>query len=197
MDIDFVGGEIQSMVIHLDDITILSKLDEENLQHLEQVFKKCRRYGISINPKKSHFSMPEGNLLGHIISVGGIKIDPKRVCSIQQIEIPRNKKDVQYFIGKINFLRRFVPNFAELLNPITNMLKKYVVIKWSLEENLSFQTIKQYLVEAPILAIPDYTKYFFIFSFASEETIVVVLMQKNEEGHEQPIAFFQKIPLRC
>jgi hypothetical protein len=187
-----VGEKDKFMVIYLDDITIFSKSDEEHLQHLEQVFKKCRRYGISLNPKKSHFSMPEGKLLGHIISAGGIKIDPKRVCAIQQIEIPRNKKVVQSFIGKINFLRHFVPNFAEILKPITNMLKKDAVIKWSSEEKSSFQTIKKDLVEAPVLASPDYTKYFFIFSFASEETIVVVLLQKNEEGHEKPIAFFSR-----
>jgi hypothetical protein len=184
MDIDFVGEKNKFMVIHIDDITIFSKFDEEHLQHLEQVFNKCRRYGISLNPKKSHFSMPEGKLLSHIILVGGIKVDPKRVCAIQQIDIARNKKDVQSFIGKINFLRRFVLNFVEILKPITNMLKKYAVIKWSLEEKSSFQTIKQYLVEAPVLAIPDYAKYFFIFSFVSEEMIVVVLLQKNEEGHE-------------
>jgi hypothetical protein len=72
------------------------------------------------------------------------------------------------------------------------MLKKDVVIKWSLEEKSTFQRIKQALVEAPVLANPDYTKDFFIFSFSSEETIVVVLLQKNGEGHEQPIAFFRK-----
>jgi hypothetical protein len=94
MDIDFVGQKDKFMVLYLDDITIFSKSDEERLQHLEHVFEKCRRYGISLNPSKSHFAMPEGNLLGHIISVGGIKIDPKRVCSIQQIEIPINKKVV-------------------------------------------------------------------------------------------------------
>jgi hypothetical protein len=123
--------------------------------------------------------MLEGNLMGHIISVGGIKIDPKRVCTIQQTEIPRNKKVVQSFIGKINFLRCFVPNFVEIMKPITNMLKKDVVIKWSLEEKSYFQTIKQALVEAPVLASPDYTKEFFIFSFASVETIVVVMLQKK------------------
>jgi hypothetical protein len=136
--------------------------------------------------------MPEGKLLGHIISTGGIKIDPKRVEAIQKIEIPRNKKSIQSFIGRINFLRRFVPNFVEIIRPITNMMKKYVVIKWSQEEKSTFQRIKQALVEAPVLVIPDYAKEFFIFSFTSEETIVVVLLQKNQEGHEQPIAFFRK-----
>jgi hypothetical protein len=97
MDIAFVGEKDKFMVIYLDDITIFSKSNDEHLQHLEQVFKKCRRYGISINPRKSQFSMPEGKLSGHIISSGGIKIDPKRVFSIQEIEIPINKKGCPVF----------------------------------------------------------------------------------------------------
>jgi hypothetical protein len=114
------------------------------------------------------------------------------VDSIQKIAIPRNKKSIQSFIDKIICLRRFVPNFAEIQRPITNMLKKYVVIKWSQEEKATFQRIKQALVEALVLVIPDYAKDIFIFSFAFEETIVVVLLQNNQEGHEQPIAFFSK-----
>jgi hypothetical protein len=58
MDIAFVGEKDKFMVIYLDDITIFSKSDDEHLQHLEQVFQKCRRYKISLNPRKSHFSMP-------------------------------------------------------------------------------------------------------------------------------------------
>jgi hypothetical protein len=65
------------VVIYLDDITIFSTSNKEHLQHLKQTFEKCRRYGISLNPKKSHFSMEEGKLLGHIISPEGIKIDLK------------------------------------------------------------------------------------------------------------------------
>ena len=60
-------------------------------------------------------------MLGHIISEG-IKIDPKRIDGILNISHPRNLKELQYFIGKINFLRRFIPNLAELLRNMTNML---------------------------------------------------------------------------
>jgi hypothetical protein len=180
------------MVIYLDDITIFSKYNAEHLQHLEQIFRKCGRYGISLNPKKSHFSMLESKILGHIISEGGIQIDPNIFDVIQEIEIPRNKNFIQSFIGRIIFLRHFVPKFVEIIRPITNMIKKYDVIKWSLEEKSTFQRIKQDLVESPILVSHDYAKEFFIFSFASEETIVVVLMQKNEEGNEHPRTFFKK-----
>jgi hypothetical protein len=136
--------------------------------------------------------MLEGKLLGHIISAGGIKIVPNRVDAIQKIEIPKNKKSIQSFISRKKNLRCFVPNFVEIIRPITNMLKKDDVIKWSLEEKSVFHRIKKDLVAAPVLVIPDYSKECFIFSFASKETIVAVLLQKNEEGHEQPIAFFSK-----
>jgi hypothetical protein len=76
MDIAFVGEKDKFMVIYLDDITIFSRSDDEHLRHLKQIFKKCRRYGISLNPKKSHFSMLEGKILGHIISAGEINISP-------------------------------------------------------------------------------------------------------------------------
>jgi hypothetical protein len=124
MDIAFIGEKDIFMAIYLDDIIVFSTSDDENLQHLKKTYEKCRRYGISLNPKKSQFSMEEGKFLGHIVSLEGIKIDPKRVKAIQQIDISRNKKSIQSFIGKINFLRRFIPNFAKIIKYITNMLKK-------------------------------------------------------------------------
>jgi len=82
-------------------------------QSPKRVFEKCRRFGISLNPKKSNFGMEEGKLFGHIISKEGIKIDPNRVDAILKIDIPRRKKEVQSFLGRVNFLRRFIPNLAE------------------------------------------------------------------------------------
>jgi hypothetical protein len=75
---------------------------------------------------------------------------------------------------------------------ITYMLKKNNKVKWTTEAKASFARIKKVISEAPVLASPDYLKDFMIFSFASEHTLVAVLLQKNEEGFEQPIAFFRK-----
>ena len=63
------------------------------------------------HPKKSQFALSEGKLLGHIVSAEGVKIDPVRVEAIQKLSIPRSKRDIQSFLGKINFVRRFIPNF--------------------------------------------------------------------------------------
>jgi ribonuclease HI len=124
MDIAFIGERDKFVVIYLDDITVFSKSDKEHCCHLRKVFLKCRSFGISLNPKKSLFAMKEGKLLGHIVSAEGVKIDPSRVEAIQALSIPRSRKEVQSFLGKINFLRRFISNFAEVVKLITVMLRK-------------------------------------------------------------------------
>ena len=159
---------------------------------MRKVFEKCRKYGLSLNPKKTLFGLQEVKLLGHIISEEGIRIDPKRIDGILQINHPRNIKELQSFIGKINFLRRFIPNLAELLRNMKNMLKREEGVKWTLEAKKSFELVKQALTKTPVLISPDFTKDFFIFSFASEHTVAAVLLQKNLKGQEQPIALFSK-----
>jgi len=123
MDIAFADEIGKFIVIYLVDITVYCKIDEEHLLHLRRVFEKCRRFGISLNPNKIAFGLEEGKLLGHIISKEGIKIDPKRIEAILKINHPRNIKELQSFINRIKFLIRFIPNLAELLKNITNMLK--------------------------------------------------------------------------
>jgi len=89
-------------------------------------------------------------------------------------------------------MRRFIPNFAELVKHITSMLKKGSEIKWTEAVRRSFKAIKIAIMEAPTLVSPDYTKEFYIFSFASYDTLAAVLLQKNGEGVEHRVAFFRK-----
>ena len=131
MDIAFVGEREKFVVIYLDEIIVFSDSYESHLKHLEETFFKCRNFGLSLNTKKSHFSIQEGKLLGHIVSADGIKIDPECVKEILKITIPRNKKEIQSFIGKINFLRWFIPKFVEIVKQITKMIRKNQEVKWT------------------------------------------------------------------
>jgi hypothetical protein len=192
MDIAFIGEKDRFVVIYLDDITVFSRFDKEHCCHLRKVFSKFRTFGLSLNPKKSLFAMKEGKLLGHIVSAEGVRIDPSRVEAIRTLSLPRSKKEVQAFWGKINFLRRFVSNFTKLVKHITAMLKKGNEVKWTAKPREYFVQIKRALTEAPLLISPDYSKDFLIFSFASFDTVAAVFVQKNEEGREKPITFFSK-----
>jgi hypothetical protein len=145
-----------------------------------------------LNPKKSHFALRKGKLLGHIVLEEGMKIDPARVEAIQSLSLPRSKKDIQFLLGKINFVRRFVPNFSELVKHITCTLKKGSEIKWTENARNSFQDIKHAIMESPTLISLDYSKSFYIFSFASYDTVATILLQKDDDSMDNPVAFFNK-----
>jgi hypothetical protein len=86
MDITFIGERDKFVVVYLDDITVFSKSDREHCCHLRRVFLKCKRFGLSLNPKKSLFAMKEGKLLGHIVSTKGVRIDVTP-CFPQSVKI--------------------------------------------------------------------------------------------------------------
>jgi hypothetical protein len=102
--------------------------------------------------------MQEGKLLGYIISKEGINIDPSRVKGILNINTPRSKKEVQSFLGKVNLLRRFIPNLAKIIKHITSILRKGNEIKWTHEARKLFEYIKVALTKSPVLASLDFTR---------------------------------------
>ncbi len=99
-DIDFADEIARFIVIYLNDTTIYSKTIEEHLLHLRRVLEKWRRFGISLNPKKTLVGLEEGKNLGHIISKEGIKIDPKRIEAIMKITHPRNIKEFNHLLAE-------------------------------------------------------------------------------------------------
>ena len=102
-----------------------------------------------MNPNKSSFAVTEGKLLGFIVSNDGIIMDPKRIEAIAKISLPSSKKAMQSFLGKINFVRIFVPNFAQIVRPLQDMVKKDDVFKWSYIQKDVFKNIKKDIMEAP------------------------------------------------
>jgi hypothetical protein len=100
---------------------------------------KCR---ILLNHKKSIFKIHEGKLLEHIVSKDGVKVDRERIEAIKKILLPKHKKALHSFFGKINFIRIFIPNFVEITKPISRLLKKYIDFKWNDEGKQDFEIIK-------------------------------------------------------
>jgi hypothetical protein len=151
MDVAFRGLINKCVVVYLDDVTIYSKNREEHIQHLTQIFERCRKYGISLNPKKTIFGVEEGKFLGHIISRMGIHIYPERIKAISQLLLPHKKKAMQSFFKQINFVRKFTPDFVEIIKPLQNMIRKDVEFKWDDERKNTFNDIKAAISQAPML----------------------------------------------
>ena len=175
MGIAFHGLIGHNVVVYLDDVTVLSKRREEHIFHLKKIFDRCRKYGLSLNPKKCVFVLLEGKLLGHIISKMRISIDLERIKAIAQIPLPHNKKGMQPFMGTINFVPRFVPNFAQIVNPLQQMVKQSVQFKWIDIEKGAFNNIKTAIAHAPSLKSPDFEKDFILYTFASDNSLAAVI----------------------
>jgi hypothetical protein len=192
IDFDFSDYLFKFIVVYQNDLTVYSKNRNDHVNHLRKVFDRCRSLGISLNPKKPILGVFERKLPRHIVSKEGVRIDPERVKDIMEIPLPSSRKGIQSFFGRINFVRRFVPNIAEMAKPTSDMLKKDDDLKWSDEAKKAFNDIKQALCQSHVLISPGYAKDIQIFSFASDSTMVVVLLQKNEDGLEQPVDFMSK-----
>ena len=126
--------------------------------------------------------MKEGKLLGHIISKDGIRIDPYIVKDILKAKVPKNKREIQLFIDQVNFLRLFIPSFANFLRNVTNMLRKDCEIKWTIEAKKYFNDIKKEITEYHVLVSREFYKDFISFSFASDHTRTGELLQKNKHN---------------
>lgn len=160
------------------------------MHDLNQIFQRCKRYGISLNPKKSFFALDQGKLLGFIVSKDDIYIDPDRINEISEIPFPHNKKSMQSFLGQINFVKRFVPDFSQIVLPLQTMIEKNSVFKWGSEEKQAFDVIKQSIINAPALNTPNFSNHFTLYSIASNTSYVAVLTQLNDNNLEAPISFF-------
>jgi hypothetical protein len=149
----------KNFVVYLDGITVYSKNKKDHFQHLTQIFERCMKYGISLNPKKRNFTITKDKLLGHIISKEGITIDPKRVKKISQVNLPHNKKVMQLFFGKVNCVRKIILDFAKTVKQLQEMIKKYFVFKWTQVEKDVFDKIKDVIANAPVLHNPNFDEF--------------------------------------
>jgi hypothetical protein len=142
-----------------------------------------------MNPKKTIFGFEEGKLLGDIISQEGIYIDLERIKALAQLPLPHNKKAMQSFFRKNNFVRKFTLDFAEIIKPLQRMIRKDVEFKWDDERKYAFNNIKVAISQALVMRSPDFNRDFNLYTFASNQSLAAVLTQKDDENNEAPMSF--------
>jgi hypothetical protein len=129
--------------------------------------------------KKCAFWLSEVAFLGHVINQQGIAVDPKNVAAVVEWKRPSSLSEIRSFLGLTGYYRRFVPNFSSIAKPLTRLLEKDVLFVWSNDCEVSYQTLKNKLVNAPILALPESGKHFTVYTDASRVGLGCVLMQEG------------------
>jgi Reverse transcriptase (RNA-dependent DNA polymerase) len=110
-------------VVYLDNILIFSKTEEEYAEYIEVVLYKLRIGALYASPKKCAFFVKEVEYLGFLIGENGVQMDLQRVAAIADWLAPRNFKEVQIFLGFMNFYRRFIAGFSHITRPLSGLLK--------------------------------------------------------------------------
>lgn len=124
-DLDGTISDFQKFIVNfVDDLVCKSSNVHEHLKHLELLFKRFRENGLTLNFNKCKFFKKEIKFLGHIISNEGIRIDPDKIQTIKDFPQPKNLKQLQSFLGFINFYSKFTDKHAQTTQPLYNLLKK-------------------------------------------------------------------------
>ncbi|WVZ54060.1 hypothetical protein U9M48_004925, partial [Paspalum notatum var. saurae] len=168
------------IVVFIDDILIYSKMEEEHEDHLRLVLQKLREHKLYAKLSKCEFWIDQVPFLGHIVSKGGIMVDPSKVNSVMDWKIPENMKEVRGFLGLAGYYRRFIEGFSKTAKPMTSLLEKNAEFIWNKDRQASFDELKKRLTTAPVLTLPDPTKSFTVYCDASKEGLGCVLMQEGK-----------------
>jgi hypothetical protein len=168
------------VVVFIDDILVYSKSEEEHEQHLNLVLETLRKNQFYAKLKKCAFWLSEINFLGHVINQYGITVDPKNIASVVEWQRPTSVTEVRSFLGLAGYYRRFVQDFSVIAKPMTRLTEKGVPFNWTENCETSFQTLKDKLVNAPILVLPESGKRFTVYTDASRVGLGCVLMQNGK-----------------
>ena len=182
------GLQWQICLIYLDDVIIYSKTFEDHLTHLSAVFDRLRDAGLKLKPSKCQFGCKSVPYLGFIATPEGISPDPGKVESVRTYPVPTNLKQVRSFLGLANYYRRFIPKFAHICHPLTQLTRKNQPFTWTSECQDAFDLLKQKLISAPILGYPDFSLEFILHVDASNFALGMVLSQ-IQNGRKIVIAY--------
>ena len=137
----------------IDDILMYSKVREDHDTHLRVVLKTLRNEQLYAKLSKCEFWLREVSFLRHIISEEGIRVDPNKIEVIIEWKPPRNVTEVRSFLGLAGYYRRFAKGFSMTTAPMTRLLQKNVRFEWSEKCQASFEKLKAFLTEAPVLIV--------------------------------------------
>jgi len=174
-------------LVFFDDILIYSSSYEEHLQHITKVLAILQRDQWQAKMSKCAFAQEKIAYLGHVISAEGVSTDETKIDNIRDWPTPTNLKELRGFLGLTGYYRKFIKHYAILSQPLSALLKKGVLFVWTEATETAFQVLKNALITAPVLALPDFNQQFVIDTDACDVGIRAVLSQR-----EHPVAFVSR-----
>nr|GEV30326.1 putative reverse transcriptase domain-containing protein [Tanacetum cinerariifolium] len=168
------------VIVFIDDILIYSKNKEEHEEHLKTILELLKKEQLYLKFSKCDFWLKSVQFLGHVIDSEGVHMDPMKIAAIKNWATPTTPTEVRQFLGLAGYYQRFIEGFSLISKPLTKLTQKNKKFEWKMETEEAFQTLKQKLCCAPILALPKGSEDFVVYYDASLRGFGAVLMQQEK-----------------
>lgn len=175
----------KTAVLYLDDLCIYTDTFEQHVAALREAFEIAKKAKLHFNALKCQFFKKSVKLLGFIVDGQTIRMSPDRIKAITELKQPQTIRDLQLFLGKVNFNRIFLPKLAEIAAPLTQLLHKESTLEWTSQCESSFQEIKRMLTSYPILHHYQSDLPLYLFTDSSDVSIGSILAQPEPTNEKQ------------
>jgi hypothetical protein len=179
----------RNVFTYVDDIVVVSRKKETQLQDLVETFANIRRAQLKLNPEKYVFGVSRGKVLGCLVSMKGIEANPDKINAIIHMKHPGSRKEVQTLTGKIAALNRFVAKIAERSLPFFKVLRGSDTFEWRPEQQEAFEALKEYIQKLPTLTSPQPDQPLILYVSTTHTAVSGALVQEREiEKRQKDIA---------
>uniref|UniRef100_A0A2N9H3G7 Integrase catalytic domain-containing protein n=1 Tax=Fagus sylvatica TaxID=28930 RepID=A0A2N9H3G7_FAGSY len=186
---DMMHKEIENYV---DDIVVKFKKREDHLGILRKVFDRCRLYKLKMNPLKCAFGVSAGKFLGFLVHNRGIDVDPAKASAIATMKAPTSHKELKSFLGRLSYIRRFIPGLAAVTAVFTPLMKKGVPFVWSTACQQAFEKIQVIMTKLPIVCAPVPGRPLRLYLASNSKAIGGLVAQEDEDETERPIYYVSR-----
>jgi len=196
LDIILSGVKWQSCLVYLDYVIVFSKTQEEHVQHLDAVLGLFRVAGVTLILLKCRFFRTTVEYLGHEITPGRLGVLQAHTKALWEAAFPTTRTQVRSLIGMCNVFRRFVPNFARVATPLTDLAGStapVTVLPPTPEQLLEFEELKRRLTQPQVLALPRAGHKYVLDVDACGTQVGAALLQEQEEGGLRPVAYISRV----
>ncbi|GFU44294.1 transposon Tf2-8 polyprotein [Trichonephila clavipes] len=181
-----------TLIIYLDDIIIPATDEKEAYTKLARVLETASRYGIELNLKKYQFLQGKINFLGHVIQNGIIQLSAEKTVSVCNFPEPKNAKDVQSFLGLTGYFRKYIPSYAMIARPLSDLLRGTNPFEFGHAQKIAFQNLKKALSNEPVLHLFKEGAKLELHTDACKLGLGAVLLQQGEDERFYPIHYMSK-----
>uniref|UniRef100_A0ABD2WDP4 RNA-directed DNA polymerase n=1 Tax=Trichogramma kaykai TaxID=54128 RepID=A0ABD2WDP4_9HYME len=177
MSLALAGLQGTELEIYLDDVMVHGETLEEHNVQFKRMLDRFKAVNMSIEPKKCQMLKKDAHILGYIVGHAKIRMDRTKIAAMSDFPIPTERKKLKQFLGLTGYYRKFIKNYASIVRPLQQLLKKTVKYEWGEAQCHAFAEIKQRMCEYPVLRNPDLSQDFILTCDASEFAISAILGQ--------------------